>query len=76
MGYEEDPLVPTEISSLEYESETESDTESVLSAYQSPLPTPLPLTPPSLTPSPPSYTAMSQHNYPTIIRQLQEQLVA
>ena len=76
MGQEEGLLAPTKISSLEYKSETESNKGSVLLAYQSPPPTPLSLTSLSLTPSLlPPYTAMSQHNLPTIIRQQQEQLV-
>jgi len=69
VGQEEGPLLPTEISESEYESEAESSTGSVLSAHQS-QPTPPPLTSPSL---PPPYT-MSQPDYPAIIRQLQEQI--
>jgi len=38
------------------------------------LPTPPPLTPLSLSSSPPPPYEMSQSNYPTIIRQLQEQI--
>jgi len=73
VGQEEGPLSPTEISSLEYESEAESSTESVLSAYQS-QPTPPPRTPSaSASPPPPPYD-MSQPDYITIIRQLQEQM--
>ena len=74
MGQEEGPLSPTEISSSEYESEAESSTGSVLSAPQS-QPTPLPHTP-SSSPSPPPPYDMSQPDYPTIIRQLQEQVAA
>ena len=74
MGQEEGPLSPTEILSSEYESEAESSTGSVLLAHQSqptlpphtPLSSPLPL---------PPYD-MSQPDYPTIIRQLQEQVAA
>ena len=66
MGQKEGLLTPTEISSSEYKLETESNVGSVLLAHQSPIP----------TPPPPPYTAMSQHNLYTIIRQQQEQLVA
>jgi len=59
----------------EYESEAESSTGLVLLAQGS-QPTPPSLTSPSLLPLlPPPYT-MSQHDYPTIIRQLQEQIAA
>ena len=76
MGQEEGPLSPTEISSSEYESEAESSAGSVLSAHQS-QPTPPPCTPssPSSSLPPPPYD-MSQPDYPTIIRQLQEQVAA
>jgi len=74
VGQEEGPLSPTEISSSEYESEAESSAGSVLSAHQS-QPTPPPHTPSSL-PSPPLPYDMSQPDYPTIIRQLQEQVAA
>jgi len=70
MGQEEGPLSPTEISESEYESEAKSSIGSVLSAHQSQL------TPPSLSLSPPSPYTMSQPDYPAIIRQLQEQIVA
>ena len=73
MGQEEGPLSPTEISSSEYESEAESSTGLVLSAHQS-QPTPPPSSPSS--PSPPPPYDMSQPDYPTIIRQLQEQVAA
>jgi len=59
---------------LEYESEAESSAGSVLSAHQSSQPTPPPLTPPSLLLLPPLPYKMSQPDYPTIIRQLQEQI--
>jgi len=58
----------------EYESETESNIESVLSAQEQSQPTPPPLTPLSLSPTPPPPYEMSQPNYPTIIRWLQEQI--
>ena len=75
MGQEEGPLSPTEISSSEYESEAKSSIGLVLSAHQS-QPTPPPCTPssPSSSPSPPPLYDMSQPDYPTIIRQLQEQV--
>ena len=75
MGQEEGPLSPTEISESEYESEAESSAGSVLSAHQS-QPTPLPLISLSLSLSPPLPYTMSQPDYPTIIRQLQEQIAA
>jgi len=71
VGQEEGPLSPTEISSSEYESEAKSSTGSVLSAHQS-QPTPPPRTPSSSS-LPPPYS-MSQPDYVTIIRQLQEQV--
>ena len=74
MGQEEGLLSPTEISESEYESEAESSAGSVLSAQPS-LPTPPPRTP-SSTPTPPPPYNMSQSNYVTIIRQLQEQVAA
>jgi len=69
MEQEEGPLVPTKISSSEYELETKSNTGLVLLAYQSP-----PLTSLSLSPPPPY--KMSQHNLYAIIRQQQKQLAA
>ena len=58
---------------MEYESEAESNAGSVLSTQNPSLPTPPPLTP--LSPSPPPPYEMSQQpDYPTIIRQLQEQI--
>ena len=75
MGQEEGPLSPTEILSSEYESEAESSAGLVLSAQISqPIPS-LP-TPPSLSLLPPPPYTISQHNYPAIIRQLQEQIAA
>ena len=73
MGQEECPLSPTEILSSEYESEAKSSTGSVLLAQTSQLTSP-PLSPPS--PSPPPPYNMSQPDYPTIIRKLQEQIAA
>ena len=75
MGQEECPLSPTEILSSEYESEAKSSARLVLLAQIS-QPTPPPPTPPSLSPSPPLPYTMSQPNYPTIIKQLQEQIIA
>jgi len=65
------------LSFLEYKSKSETSMDSALPLYTSSLPPP---PPPSSSPSPidslPSYNInMSQHNYPAIIRQLQEQLV-
>jgi len=57
---------------LEYESEAKSSTGSVLSAHQS-QPT-SPLCTPSSSSSPPPLYSMSQPDYVTIIRQLQEQV--
>ena len=54
---------------MEYKSEDKTSTGSALSLYPSSPPTP----PPSSIP-PPLYYNMSQHNYPAIIRQLQEQI--
>jgi len=59
--------------SSEYESEAKSNTGSVLSTQEQPLPIPLPLIPLSLSPPPP-YKMSQQPDYPTIIRQLQEQI--
>ena len=75
MGQEEGPPSPTEISSLEYESEAESSTGLVLSTHQSQS-TPPPHTSSSSSPSPSPPYDMSQPDYPTIIRQLQEQVAA
>ena len=52
--------------------ETESNIRSVLSIQEQSLSTPLPLIPLSLSPPPPY--KISQPDYPTIIRQLQEQI--
>ena len=60
---------------MEYESEAESSTGSVLSTHQS-QPTPPPHTPSSPSSSSPPPYNMSQPDYPTIIRQLQEQVAA
>jgi len=73
---EKGPLLPTEISESEYESETESSAGLVLSAHQSSQPTPPPLIPLSLSPLPPPSYNMSQPSYPTIIQQLQKQIAA
>ena len=73
-GQEKGLLSPTEISELEYKSETEPNAESVLSAQEQSLPTLPPLTP--LSPSLPPPYEISQPNYPAIIRQLQERIVA
>ena len=62
MEQEEGPLTPTEILSSEYKSETESNAGLVLLAHQ------------LLSLTPPSYTAMSQHDLYMIIKQQQEQL--
>jgi len=75
VGQEEGPLSLTEISSSEYESEAKSSTGSVLSTHQS-QPTPPPHTPSSPSSSPSPLYDMSQPDYPTIIRQLQEQVAA
>ena len=58
---------------MEYESEAESNTGSALSTQLLPI---LPLLTLSLssTPPPPPYKISQQPNYPTIIRQLQEQI--
>jgi len=71
-GQEEGLLSPTEISSLEYESEAESNAGSALSTQS--LPTLPPLTPSSFSSPPPSYEMSQQPDYPAIIRQLQEQI--
>ena len=67
MEQEESLLVSTEILLLEYELEGKTSTGSILFLYTSS---------PSLIDSPPSYHNMSQSNYSTIIRQLQEQVEA
>jgi len=54
--------------------ETESNAESVLLTQEQSLPTPPPLTPSSVSLSPPPPYKMSQPDYPTIIRWLQEQI--
>ena len=61
---------------MEYESEAKSSTGSVLSAHQSQPTPPLhtPSTSLSLSLSPPPPYSMSQPDYVTIIRQLQEQV--
>ena len=58
----------------EYESETESNTGSVLLAQEQSLPTPPPLTLLSLLPILPPPYEMSQFDYSTIIKWLQEQI--
>ena len=69
-------LIEEVTSSSEYESETKSNAGSVLLAQES-QPTLLFLTPLSLPlPLPLLPYKISQLNYPTIIRQLQEQIVA
>jgi len=71
VGQEEGSLVPTEeMSESEYGSETKSSAGSVLLAQQLSQPTPPPLIS-LLLPLP---YIMSQPDYPTIIRQLQEQI--
>ena len=63
---------------MENKSETESNTGSALSTQS--LPTPPPLTPSSFSsplpsPPPPPYKMSQKLDYPTIIRQLQEQII-
>jgi len=58
---------------LEYESETKTSIGSVLPLYISPPP---PSSSSSPIDSPPPYHNMSQPDYPTIIKQLQEQVEA
>ena len=72
MKLEESLLTPVEILSLKYESEAESSIGSVLLAQEQSLPTLPPLTPISSSSSSLLPYTMSQPNYPTIIRQLQE----
>ena len=66
-------MIPTEILSLEYESEAKSNAESVLLTQKQSLSTLLPLTPLSPSPPPP-YKMSQQSDYSAIIRQLQEQI--
>ena len=72
-GQEEGLLIPTEISSLEYESEAKFNAGSVLLTQEQSLPTPPPLTRLLLSLSLP-YKMSQQPNYSAIIRQLQEQI--
>jgi len=70
VGQEKGPLSPTEISSSsEYKSEAETSTGSMLLLYTLSLPSP-----PFPIDSPPPYHNMSQPDYSSIIRQLQEQV--
>ena len=64
------------LSSSEYESESETSTDSTLPLYTSLPPSSLllSLSPLPINSLPPYHYNMSQHNYPAIIRQLQEQL--
>ena len=71
---EESLLTPIKILSLEYESEAESSVGSVLLVQEQSLPTLPPLTPISSSSSSLLPYTMSQPNYSTIIRQLQEQV--
>ena len=64
------------ISSSEYESEAKSNTGLALLTQEQSLPILPPLTPLSLSLSPPPPYKISQPDYSTIIRQLQEQITA
>ena len=66
-------MIPTEILSLEYESEAESNAELVLSTQEQSLCILPPLILLSLSPPPP-YKMSQQPDYSAIIRQLQEQI--